>query len=69
MLYKLSQDIINELDPLLEEKINSKKYYEIMYRKLLRQFGGAKYTTETDSATDGEHGFEFHEHFFLNPNE
>ena len=68
MLYKLSQDIINELDPLLEEKINNEKYYEKKYKKLLRQFGEAKYTTETDSESD-EHNFEFHEHFFLNPDE
>lgn len=69
MLYKLSQDIINELDPLLEEKISNEKYYEKKYRKLLRQFGGVKYVTQEDSASDDEQGFELHEHFFLNPNE
>ena len=69
MLYKLSQDIINELDPLLEEKISNEKYYDKKYRKLLRQYGGSKYATQADSTSYDEQGFEFHEQFFLNPNE
>lgn len=63
ILNKLSQDTAKRLSRILQQKLKTQDYYQIIYNKALRQYGGPEYSHIPKDPK--EDGMDFNMHFIF----